>query len=242
MSRVVYQRILLKLSGEVVAGAAGYGIDGMMLEYLAREIQSVYELGVQLAVVIGGGNIFRGVEGAARGIERASGDYMGMLATVINSLALQDTLQDLGLPVCVQTAIDMHQVAETYRRKDALQHLCDGQVVIFAAGTGHPFFTTDTAAALRAVEIGANVILKATKVDGVYSADPVHDPTAIRFENISYREVLQQQLRVMDLTAISFCMEHQMPIIVFNLKKQGNIKRIILGERVGTLVQNEGEG
>ena len=225
-----------------MAGAAGYGIDGGMLEYLAKEVQSVCELGVQVAIVIGGGNIFRGVEGTARGIERASGDYMGMLATVINSLALQETLRDLGLSVCVQTAIEMRQVAEPYTRRDALEYLREGRVVIFAAGTGHPFFTTDTAAALRSVEVGADVILKATKVDGVYSADPVHDSTATLFKNISYLDVLQQQLRVMDLTAISFCMEHQMPIIVFNLKKQGNIKRIVLGERIGTLVQNKDKG
>jgi uridylate kinase len=238
MSPTAYKRILLKLSGEVVAGAAGYGIDGTMLEYLAREIQVVCALEVQVAIVLGGGNIFRGVAGEARGIERASGDYMGILATVINSLALQETLENFGIPARVQTAIAMPPIAESYHRKKALRHLNKGEVVIFAAGTGHPFFTTDTAAALRAVEIGAEVILKATKVDGVYSADPLRDPTATRFEQITYLEVLQQQLKVMDLTAISFCMEHKLPIIVFNLKEQGNIKRIVLGESIGTLVTN----
>jgi uridylate kinase len=230
--------VLLKLSGEVLAGSAGYGIDGNMLEYLADEVQCAYQTGVQIAIVIGGGNIFRGIQGEARGIERASGDYMGMLATVINSLALQDSLEDRDVPVCVQTAITMRQIAEPFVRKEALRHLNAGRVVIFAAGTGHPFFTTDTAAALRAVEIGADAMLKATKVDGVYSADPVNDPTAHRFDRITYLEVLQQQLRVMDLTAISFCMEHALPIIVFNLKTSGNITRIVAGESIGTLVKN----
>lgn len=238
MPSIAYKRILLKLSGEVLAGAAGYGIDGMVLEYLAQEIQRVWGLGIQVALVIGGGNIFRGIEGESRGIERASGDYMGMLATVINSIALQETLESFGITTRVQTAIGMQPIAEPYTRPKALHHLEEGRVVIFAAGTGHPFFTTDTAAALRAVEIGANILLKATKVDGVYSADPVRDPTATRFERITYLEVLQQQLKVMDLAAISLCMEHRLPIIVFNLKKQGNIQRIVLGEVVGTLVKN----
>jgi uridylate kinase len=237
MSSIVYKRILLKLSGEVLAGAAGYGIDGAMLAYLAQEIQSAWELGTQVAVVIGGGNIFRGIEGESRGIDRASGDYMGILATVINSIALQETLESFGIATRVQTAIEIQQIAEPYNRPKALRHLEEGGVVIFAAGTGHPFFTTDTAAALRAVEIGANILLKATKVDGVYSADPMRDPTATRFEQVTYLEVLQQQLKVMDLAAISLCMEHRLPIIVFNLKKQGNIKQIVLGEAVGTLVK-----
>lgn len=236
MPPITYKRILLKLSGEVVAGAAGYGIDGTMLAYLAREIQGICQLGVQTAVVIGGGNIFRGITGAARGIERTAGDYMGMLATVINSLALQETLESLDIPTRVQTAIDMRPIAEPYRRQKALRHLEQGRVLIFAAGTGHPFFTTDTAAALRAVEVGAEVMFKATKVDGVYSADPVRDPTATRFERITYLDVLQQQLKVMDLTAISFCMEYALPIRVFNLQAPGNLKRIILGEAIGTLV------
>jgi uridylate kinase len=238
MSPIAYKRILLKLSGEVLAGKAGYGIDGTMLEYLAKEIQRVCEVGVQVAIVIGGGNIFRGIEGESRGIERASGDYMGMLATVINSIALQEILESFGIATRVQTAIEMQPIAEPYIRPKALRHLKEGKVVIFAAGTGHPFFTTDTAAALRAVEIGAEVLLKATKVDGVYSADPMRDPTATRFEHIAYLEVLQQQLKVMDLAAISLCMEHKLPIIVFNLRKQGNIQRIVLGEAVGTMVKD----
>jgi uridylate kinase len=209
-----------------------------MLEYLAQEVQDAVKLGVQLAIVIGGGNIFRGIQGESRGIPRATGDYIGMLATVMNSLALQETLENLGVAARVQTAIEIGQIAEPFIRRKALDHLEQGKVVIFAAGTGHPFFTTDTAASLRAIEIDAEAILKATKVDGVYSADPVIDPTATRFEQITYLEVLQRQLKVMDLTAISLCMEHKMPIIVFNLKKQGNVKRIVLGdESIGTLVK-----
>jgi uridylate kinase len=233
-----YKRILLKLSGEMLAGNVGYGIDGAMLAYLANEVQSITALGVEVAIVIGGGNIFRGIEGASRGIERAIGDYMGMLATVMNSLAIQDALVSVGIPAYVQTAIAMQPIAELYSRSEALRHLTAGHVVIFAAGTGHPFFTTDTAAALRAVEIRAEIILKATKVDGMYSADPMREPTATRFDQITYLEVLQQQLKVMDLTAISFCMEHKLPIMVFNLKPSGNIKRIVLGESIGTLVKN----
>ena len=239
MPPIAYKRILLKLSGEVLAGKAGYGIDGDMLDYLAKEVQEIVELGVQVAIVIGGGNIFRGIQGETRGIPRPTGDQMGMLATVMNSLALQETLRSCGIPAKVQTAIDMRPIAEPFSRQKSLDYLKDGHVVIFAAGTGHPFFTTDTAASLRAVEIEAEAILKATKVDGVYSADPVLDPTATRFDRITYLEVLQRQLKVMDLTAISLCMEHNTPIIVFNLKKQGNVKRIVLGETIGTLVRNE---
>ncbi len=239
MSSTLYRRILLKLSGEVLAGDAGYGIDGNMLEYLAKEVQGVSELGVQVALVTGGGNIFRGIQGESRGIPRAVGDHIGMLATVMNSLALQEMLERLGVPARVQSAIEIGQIVEPFAIRKALDHLNEGKVVIFAAGTGHPFFTTDTAASLRAVEIGAEAILKATKVDGVYSADPVLDPTATRFQHITYLEVLQQQLKVMDLTAISLCMDHNMPIIVFNLKKPGNVRRIMLGESIGTLVKNE---
>jgi uridylate kinase len=242
MSRIAYKRILLKLSGEILAGNMGYGIDGNMLEYLAREVQEVVELGVQVAIVLGGGNIFRGIQGEDRGIPRASGDYMGMLATIINSIALQETLESIGVGARVQTAISMDQIAEPFIRKKAIDHLEERKVVIFAAGTGHPFFTTDTTASLRALELDVDVILKATKVDGVYSADPVLDPTATRFERIAYFEVLQRRLKVMDLTAISLCMEHNLPIIVFNLKKQGNVKRIVLGEPIGTLVKNEDKG
>lgn len=231
-----YQRILLKLSGEVLAGTNESGLDGSMLDYVAKEVRSAVECGVQVAIVIGGGNIFRGVQGQQRGIPRASGDLMGMLATVINSVALQETLESLGLPTLLQTAIPMGQIGHPFHRKQAIQALTQGTIVVFAAGTGHPFFTTDTAAALRAVEIGADAIFKATKVDGVYSADPVKDPTAVRFGRISYIDVLQRQLRVMDLTAISFCLEHDMPIVVFDLKEPGNIKRILSGEAVGTVV------
>jgi len=238
MSAHVYKRILLKLSGEVLAGKAGYGIDGGMLDYLAKEVQSVVELGIQVAIVIGGGNIFRGIQGERRGIPRASGDQIGMLATVMNSLALQEALRSFQIPTRVQSAIEMGAIAELFIRQKALDALENGQVVIFAAGTGHPFFTTDTAACLRAIEIDADVILKATKVDGVYSADPVLEPTATRFEQITYFEVLQQQLKVMDLTAISLCMEHHIPLIVFNLNTPGNIKRIVSGETIGTLVNN----
>jgi len=236
MPSIAYQRILLKLSGEVFAGAAGYGLDGAILAYLANEIRGVCQSGVQTAIVIGGGNIFRGLAGEARGIERTAGDYMGMLATVINSLALQDSLENIGIATRVQTAIDMRPIAEPYLRRKALRHLEQGRVVIFAAGTGHPFFTTDTAGALRAVEIGADVMLKATKVDGMYSADPLRDPAATRFERITYLEILQHQLKVMDLTAIAFCMEQALPIIVFDLKTPGNLKRVVSGESIGTLV------
>lgn len=238
MSSTVYTRILLKLSGEVLAGDSGYGIDGKMLMYLAQEVQTVVELGVQTAIVIGGGNIFRGIQGEARGIARATGDSIGMLATVMNSLALQGTLESLGIPTIVHTAIEMGEIAKPFNRREACDYLAQGYVVIFAAGTGHPFFTTDTAASLRAIEIDADIILKATKVDGVFSADPVTDPIATRFEQISYVDVLQKQLKVMDLTAISLCMEHKMPIIVFNLKKSDNIKRLMLGETIGTLVKD----
>lgn len=238
MSSIVYRRILLKLSGEVLAGDAGYGIDGSVLEYLGGEIKTLVDLGVEVAIVIGGGNIFRGVQGLGRGIPRTSGDHMGMLATVINSIALQESLESLGISAKVQTAIEMGPIAEPFVLKHALAALDAGQVVIFGAGTGHPFFTTDTAASLRAIEIGADVIFKATKVDGVYSADPMLDASARRFDRITYLEVLQQQLKVMDLTAISLCMEHNMPIIVFNLKTAGNVKRIVCGEPIGTLVRN----
>ncbi|PID56896.1 UMP kinase [candidate division KSB3 bacterium] len=238
MTSIVYRRVLLKLSGEVLAGDRGYGIDGKMLEYLAGEVASLHELGIEVAIVIGGGNIFRGVQGLGRGIARTSGDYMGMLATVMNSIALQEGLKTLGVPARIQAAIDMGPIAEPFVLERALASLDAGQLVIFAAGTGHPFFTTDTAASLRAIEIGADAILKATKVDGVYSADPVSDPNARRFDRISYLEVLQKQLTVMDLTAISLCMEHKMPLVVFDLKTAGNARRIVCGESIGTLVGN----
>jgi uridylate kinase len=233
----VYRRILLKLSGEALAGEEGYGIDSKVLDFIAEEIKEIYELGVEIAIVIGGGNIFRGIQGAAKGMERASADYMGMLATVLNALSLQYALEKLGVNTRVQTAIEMKELAEPYIRRRAIRHLEKGRIVIFAAGTGNPFFTTDTAAALRAMEIGAEVILKATKVDGVYTADPLLNPQAERFKELSYLDVLQKQLRVMDSTAVSLCMDNNLPIIVFNLREKGNMKRILLGEDIGTIVK-----
>jgi uridylate kinase len=232
-----YRRILLKLSGEALAGEQGYGIDPAVLERIAEEVRGVLNLGVGIAIVIGGGNIFRGLQASASGMDRASADYMGMLATVINGLALQNTLEKAGLKTRCQSAIDMPAVAEPYIRRRAIRHLEKGRVVIFAAGTGNPFFTTDTAAALRAVEIGGEVILKATKVDGIYSADPMREPNADRFDRLTYIEVLNRGLRVMDTTAISLCMENKLPIVVFNLNKPGNLRRVVMGEPgVGSLV------
>lgn len=231
-----YKRILLKLSGEALAGSQGYGIDGATLEYISREVKAVVELGVEVAIVIGGGNIFRGVKGTASGMDRASADYMGMLATVMNALALQDSLEKHGVKTRVQSAIEMQQLAEPYIRRRATRHLEKGRVVIFAAGTGNPFFTTDTAASLRAVEIGADVILKATKVDGVYDSDPMTNPNAKMFTELTYIEVLNRNLKVMDATAISLCMDNNMPIRVFNMLTPGNIKRVVLGDSIGTTV------
>lgn len=217
-------------------GERAYGIDSKTVEDMASEIRDISRLGVEIAVVIGGGNIFRGVEASVKGMERASADYMGMLATVINALALQNSLEKLGIPTRVQSAIEMRELAEPYIRRRAIRHLEKGRVVIFAAGTGNPYFTTDTAAALRAMEIGAEVILKATKVDGVYSSDPIKDPQAIKYDTISYIDVLKKGLAVMDSTAISLCMDNNLPIIVFNVRQKGNIRKIILGKRIGTLV------
>jgi uridylate kinase len=236
MAQARYKRILLKLSGEALMGAQGYGIDHAVLDTITSEVKEVCGLGVEVAIVIGGGNIFRGLSAAAKGMERASADYMGMLATVLNALALQNVLENKGVVTRVQSAIEMRELAETYIRRRAVRHLEKGRVVIFAAGTGNPYFTTDTAAALRAMEIGAEVIMKATKVDGVYSADPVKDKTATKYDRLTYIDVLQKDLRVMDATAISLCMDNSLPIIVFNLNVSGNIKRIVLGETVGTLV------
>jgi uridylate kinase len=234
-----YGRILLKLSGEALAGEQGYGIDPAVLDRIADEVRTVQTLGVGVAIVIGGGNIFRGLQASASGMDRASADYMGMLATVINGLALQNTLEKAGLMTRCQSAIDMPAVAEPYIRRRAIRHLEKGRIVIFAAGTGNPFFTTDTAAALRAVEIGAEVILKATKVDGIYSADPLRDPDAVRFDRLTYIEVLNRGLRVMDTTAISLCMENKLPIVVFDLNTPGNLRRVVMGEPgVGSLVSD----
>jgi len=233
-----YRRVLLKLSGEALLGGAEWGIDHDVLNGICRQVIAAKKLGVEIALVIGGGNIMRGAFEARReGVDRPTADHMGMLATVINALALQNALEHLGTFTRVMSAIEMHQVAESYIRRRAVRHLEKGRTVIFAAGTGNPYFTTDTAAALRAMEIGADVLVKATKVDGVYTADPVKDPKAKRFTELTYLEVLKRRLKVMDTTAISLCMDNNLPIVVFNLNKQGNLLRLIRGERVGTLVQ-----
>jgi uridylate kinase len=231
-----FSRILLKLSGEALGGEAGVGISAEAVQNMARQICEVRDLGVQVVVVVGGGNIFRGLSGSKRGIERATGDYMGMLATIINSLALQDALEKLGAPTRVQSAIAMSQIAESFIRRRAVRHLEKGRVVIFGGGTGNPYFSTDTAAALRANEIGAEVILKATKVDGIYDSDPKKNPKAKRFAQIKYIDALQRRLEVMDSTAFSLCMDNKMPIIVFDFFRAHNLKRVVLGEKVGTLV------
>ena len=235
-SSPAYQRILLKLSGEALMGSQSYGIDPAVTTRIAKDILEIQQLGVQTAVVIGGGNIFRGVAASAKGMDRATADYMGMLATVINGLALQDAMEKHGIVTRVVTAIEMRAVAEPFIRRRAIRHLEKGRVVVFAAGTGNPYFTTDTAAALRAMEIKADVIMKGTKVDGIYTADPMIDPNASRYDNISYLQVLERGLRVMDATAISLCMDNRLPIVVFNLKTPGNMKRAIMGEPVGSLV------
>jgi uridylate kinase len=231
-----YNRILLKLSGEALGGQTGIGICPEAVQDMAQQIREVRELGVQVVLVVGGGNIFRGLSGSERGIERATGDYMGMLATIINALALQDALEKLAVATRVQSAITMAQVAESFIRRRAVRHLEKGRVVIFGGGTGNPYFSTDTAAALRANEIGAEVVLKATKVDGIYDSDPKKNPKAKRYEQISYSEALQKQLKVMDSTAFSLCMDNKMPIIVFDFFRAHNLKRVVTGEKVGTLV------
>ena len=231
-----FKRILLKLSGEALMGDGKYGIAPKILQQIATEIREVVELGVEMGIVIGGGNIFRGVSASTEGMDRASADYMGMLATAINALALQDSLEKIGVYTRVQSAIEMQQLAEPYIRRRAMRHLEKGRVVIFAGGTGNPYFTTDTAASLRAMEIHAEVILKATKVDGIYSADPMKDPSATRFKQVSYIDVLKKNLKVMDSTAISLCMDNDLPIIVFDLGQHGNIVRTVLGEEIGTTV------
>jgi uridylate kinase len=234
-----YKRILLKISGEALQGKEPYGIDPEFLKTLAEEIKTVVDMGVQVAIVIGGGNIFRGVSGATKGMDRATADYMGMLATVINALALQDALEKLGLKTRVQSAIEMKEIAEPYIRRRAIRHLEKGRVVIFAAGTGNPFFTTDTAAALRAAEINADVLLKATKVDGIYTADPEKVKDARKLEKVSYKDVITKGLKVMDSAAVSLCMENRIPIIVFDIRNRGNLKKVVLGESVGSLVEGE---
>ena len=236
MSTAKYRRLLLKVSGEMLAGEQGYGIQPSILENLATEIASVVALDVQVAIVIGGGNIFRGIAASAAGMERASADYMGMLATVLNALALQNALERVGVMTRVQSAIEMRQLAEGYIRRRAIRHLEKSRVVIFAGGTGNPYFSTDTAAVLRAMEISAQVIMKGTKVDGIYEADPVTNPSAQKYDTISFLSILNQNLKVMDSTAISLCMDNKLPLVVFNLKISGNFKRVALGEPLGTLV------
>ncbi len=232
-----YKRILLKLSGESLCGDQKYGIDPALAKYQAGEIKEVVDQGVQVGIVIGGGNIFRGLTAATEGWDRVSADYMGMLATVINSLALQNALEDLGIQTRIQTAIDMREIAEPFIRRRATRHLEKGRIVIFAAGTGNPYFTTDTAASLRAVEIEADVLIKGTKVDGVYSADPMDDPNAERYETLSYLDILKQGIKVMDATAVSLCMDNSLPILVYNLTKPGYLKRIVQGEKLGSLIE-----
>ncbi|MEK3905184.1 MULTISPECIES: UMP kinase [unclassified Paenibacillus] len=238
MEQPVFKRVVLKVSGESLAGQNGYGIDADTIISIAEQVKEVVELGVQVAIVCGGGNIWRGIAGSASGIDRATADYMGMLATVMNSLALQDALEQIDVPTRVQTSIAMQQIAEPYIRRRAIRHLEKGRVVIFAAGTGNPFFSTDTTAALRAAEIEAEVILMAkNKVDGVYSADPFKDSTAVKYEQLTYMDILNKNLGVMDSTASSLCMDNNLPLIVFAITEQGNIKRVVLGEKIGTIVK-----
>ena len=234
--KAIYNRILLKLSGESLLGKQPFGIDPAVANFIAKEIKSLSDLNIQIGIVVGGGNIFRGLEAGSKGIDRTSADYMGMLATVINSLALQSALERCGIPTRVQTSIEMHEVAEPFIQRRAMRHLEKGRIVIFAGGTGNPYFTTDTAASLRAMEIKADVIMKATKVDGVYDSDPAKNKTAVMFKNISYIDVLTKNLKVMDATAISLCRDNLLPIIVFNLQKKGNIRRAICGQKIGTCV------
>jgi uridylate kinase len=237
MKRPRYKRILLKISGEILAGKGDYGIDAEVIREIAQEIKDVKLLGVEVAVVIGGGNIFRGMAASSKGMDRASADYMGMLATVMNGLALQDALEKIDVQTRVQTAIEMREVAEPYIRRRAIRHLEKGRIVIFVGGTGNPYFTTDTTASLRAMEMAAEVILKATKVAGIYDTDPLVHRDARKYDELTYLDVLKKQLKVMDATAISLCMDHQIPIVVFSLKEKGNIKRVVLGEKVGTKVR-----
>jgi uridylate kinase len=237
MAKPKYKRVLLKLSGEALCGETGYGIETKILGEIADEIKEVMALGVQLGIVIGGGNIFRGIAASAKGMDRASADYMGMLATVLNALALQDALERIGVFTRVMSAIDMQELAEPYIRRRATRHLEKGRVVIFAAGTGNPYFTTDTAASLRAMEINAEVILKATRVDGVYDRDPLKHRNAKRFDRLTYLDVLGKELKIMDSTATSLCMDNNMPIVVFNMTKKGNIVRVVKGDNIGTIVK-----
>jgi len=239
MEKPIYKRILLKLGGESLSGEKGYGIDIHKINFISKEITEVKELGVQVAIVIGGGNIFRGQEGSEKGIDRVTADYMGMLATTINALALQDSLEKLNIETRVQSAIEMKAIAEPYIRRRAIRHLQKNRIVILASGTGNPYFTTDTAAALRAIELNADAILKATKVDGIYESDPLKNTKAVKFSQLGFLEFLNKGLKVMDATSISLCMENNIPVIVFNLNVPGNIKRVIVGEKIGTMVKGD---
>jgi len=236
MESPFYKKILLKLSGEALMGDQEFGISSDVIASYAKQIKEIVDLGVEVSIVIGGGNIFRGLSGAAQGVDRVTGDHMGMLATVINSLALQNSIEKLGVPTRVQTAIEMPKVAEPFIKRRAQRHLEKGRVVIFGAGTGNPYFTTDTAAALRAIEMETNVVIKATKVDGIYDKDPVKYPDAKKYETVTYNEVLAKDLKVMDATAISLCRENKLPIIVFNSLIEGNLKKVVMGEHIGTIV------
>ena len=239
MEQLKYKRVLLKLSGESLMGNKGFGIDGKVLEFFAKEVKKVHDIGLQLGIVIGGGNIYRGLSASQQGIDRATGDYMGMLATLINSLALQNEIEKHGSPSRLMSAIQMSAVAEPYIRRRAIRHLEKGRVVILGAGTGHPYFSTDTAASLRAVEIGAEVIIKGTRVDGIFDSDPEINPAATKFDSIAYMDILKKNLRVMDLTAVSLCQENNLPMIVFNMTEPDNLLRLALGESVGTIVNSE---
>lgn len=233
-----YKRVLLKLSGEALQGPGQFGINSEVIEYVSEEIRSIYSLGVETAIVIGGGNIFRGVSSSSKGMDRSTADYMGMLATVINALALQDFLERKGLPTRIQTALEIKQVAEPFIKRRAIRHLEKGRIVIFASGTGNPFFTTDTAATLRALQMGADIIMKATKVDGIYDEDPVKNKDASKFSELTYMEILKKGLKIMDATSISLCMEGNIPIVVFDLFEKGSIEKVIRGEKVGTIVRS----
>lgn len=239
-TKVKFKRVLLKLSGEALAGDKAFGISTEVIDRIAKEIKDVAGLGVEVAIVLGGGNIFRGIAGTAAGMDRATSDYMGMLATVLNSLALQDCLEKLGVFTRVMSAIEMHELCEPYIRRRAVRHLEKGRVVIFAAGTGNPYFTTDTAASLRAMEVGAEIIMKATRVDGVYNDDPEKNKNATMYKTLDYIDVLKDNLKVMDSTAISLCMDHNLPILVFNLTTAGNFKRVVMGDDIGTVVKRPG--
>jgi uridylate kinase len=239
MSSIKFKRVLLKLSGESLEGEQGFGISSEVLDFFSAEVKKVHDAGVELGIVIGGGNIYRGLSAAKQGIDRATGDQMGMLATMINSLALQNAIERIGVQTRLMSAIKMEEIAEPYIRRRAIRHLEKGRVVILGAGTGHPYFSTDTAASLRAVEIGADVIIKGTRVDGVYDSDPEKNPNAIKYEKISYLDILKKNLRVMDLTAVSLCQENNLPMMVFNMDVPGNLLKLVQGEAIGTFINNE---